>query len=182
MKQLGKRLAALKKIRYVANFKTRKMLANGIFMSKLVYLIPVWGGCEKFLIKALQIVQNKAVRLVTNRGIYTPVHTLRTQSGWLSVNQLVFFHTVVLLYKTMKNQSSTYKYRMINRDYGYQTRPCDAGLLRQGAEYKPSHGLNTQSFTFRRLTGTVIVDRNFHFSFLLPLLFFFFFSFTTFFS
>ena len=108
------------------------MLANGIFMNKLVYLIPVWGGCEKFLIKALQIVQNKAVRLVTNCGIYTPVQTLLTQSGWLSVNQLVFFHTVVLLYKTIQNQSPTYMHKMINRDYGYQTRACDAGLLRQG--------------------------------------------------
>ena len=127
------------------------MLANGIFMNKLVYLIPVWGGCEKFLIKALQIVQNKAVRLVTNRGIYTPVKTLLTQSGWLSVNQLVFFHTVVLLYKTIQNQSPTYMHKMINRDYGYQTRACDAGLLRQGAEYKPYHGLNTQSFRWRSI-------------------------------
>ena len=32
VKQLGKRLAAPKQIRYVANFKTRKMLANGIFV------------------------------------------------------------------------------------------------------------------------------------------------------
>ena len=151
VKQLGKRLAALKQIRYVADFKTRKMLTNGILMSKLVYLIPVWGGCEKFLIKALQIIQNKAARLVTNRGIYTPAQTLLTQCGWLSVNQLVFFHTVVLLYKTMQIQSPTYIYRMINREYGYHTRACDAGLLRQGANYKPSHGLNTQSFRLRSI-------------------------------
>ena len=53
VKQLGTRLNALKKISRVADFKTRKMLADGLFMSKLIYLIPLWGGCEKFLIKAL---------------------------------------------------------------------------------------------------------------------------------
>ena len=56
--QLGKRLAGLKHIRNVADFRTRRMIANGIFMSKLVYIIPVWGGCEKFLIRGLQVVQN----------------------------------------------------------------------------------------------------------------------------
>ena len=55
VKQLGTRLNALRKISKFADFKTRKMLADGLFMSKLVYLIPLWGGCDKFFIKALQI-------------------------------------------------------------------------------------------------------------------------------
>ena len=101
VKQLGTRLNALKKVSRVADFKTRKMLADGLFMSKLVYLIPLWGGCEKFLIKALQIIQNKAARSVTKLGIFTPVQTLLRQCGWLSVNQLVFYHTVILLFKTL---------------------------------------------------------------------------------
>ena len=44
VKQLGTRLNALRKISKFADFKTRKMLADGLFMSKLVYLIPLWGG------------------------------------------------------------------------------------------------------------------------------------------
>ena len=99
--QLGTRLNALKKVSKVADFKTRKMLADGLFTSKLVYLIPLWGGCEKFLIKALQIIQNKAARSVTKLGIFTPFQTLLKQCGWLSVNQLVFYHTVILLFKTL---------------------------------------------------------------------------------
>ena len=41
VKQLGIRVIALKKISRVADFKTRKMLADGLFMSKLIYLIPL---------------------------------------------------------------------------------------------------------------------------------------------
>ena len=71
--QLSTRLNALKKISGVASFKTRLMIANGIFISKLIYLMPVWAGCEKYLKKALQIIQNKAARTVTRLPFDTSV-------------------------------------------------------------------------------------------------------------
>ena len=146
IKQLGTRLNALKKISKVADFKTRKMLADGLFMSKLVYLIPLWGGCESYLIKALQIIQNKAARSVTKLGIFTPVRTLLNHCGWLSVNQLVFYHTVVLLYKTLQNKSPEFLYNMAGREFNYKTRAKDAGKLRHGADYIPDQGLNWKSY------------------------------------
>ena len=48
------------------------MIADGLFMSKLIYLSPLWGGCEKFLLEALQVTQNKVAGLVTDRALYTP--------------------------------------------------------------------------------------------------------------
>ena len=45
IRSLNTRLGALKKIRKIASFKNRKMIAEGIFMSKLSYLILLWGGC-----------------------------------------------------------------------------------------------------------------------------------------
>ena len=151
VKKLGTRLNALKQIGKVADFKTRKMFADGLFMSKLIYLIPLWGGCEKFLIKALQILQNKAARSVTRLGIYTPVKTLLNQCGWLSVHQLVFFHTVVLLYKTLQSGSPEYLFSMTGRDYIYKTRAKDAGKLRIVPEYKLDHDLNLKSFRWRSI-------------------------------
>ena len=81
VKSLTTRLSALKKIGKVASFKTRKMLADGIFISKLSYLISLWGGCEKYLIQALQVIQNKAARVVTKLDWYTPTHVLLSQCG-----------------------------------------------------------------------------------------------------
>ena len=151
LKKLGTRLNALKQMGKVADFKTRKMLANGLFMSKLVYLMPLWGGCDKFLIKALQIVQNKAARSVTKLGIFTPVRTLLKQCGWLSVNQLVFFHTVVLLYKTLQNQSPEYLLSMAGTEYNYKSRAKDAGKLRVVAGYKIDSDLNIKSYRWRSI-------------------------------
>ena len=48
VRSLSTRLSALKMIGKVAPFKTRKMLADGIFISKLTYLISLWGGLENF--------------------------------------------------------------------------------------------------------------------------------------
>ena len=43
MKSLNTRLGAIKKINNLATFKNRKSIAEGIFMSKLSYLIALWA-------------------------------------------------------------------------------------------------------------------------------------------
>ena len=51
IKQLTSRLNALRMISGAANFKTRLMIANGIFSSKLIFQISLWGGTEDYLLK-----------------------------------------------------------------------------------------------------------------------------------
>ena len=71
---INKRVGAIKKISSTASFKTRKMIANGIYISKLIYLMAVWMGCDDYLIKALQASMNKVARLVkwySNRRLWT---------------------------------------------------------------------------------------------------------------
>ena len=65
MKSLNLRLRAVKKIRYLTTFKNRKMIAEGISMSKVSYLITLWGGCNIDLQKFLPTLQNKAAQAVT---------------------------------------------------------------------------------------------------------------------
>ena len=101
IKQLTSRLNALRFISRVASFKVGLMVANCIFCSKLIFQISLWGGTEDYLLRSLQIIQNKAARSVARRDKYTPTGELLRQCGWLSVRQLVFFHSVVLIYKTI---------------------------------------------------------------------------------
>ena len=62
---LTSRVIALSKLCRIADFKTRKLIANGIFMSNLTSIIQLWSGCSEFLLTFLQIIQNRAARLVT---------------------------------------------------------------------------------------------------------------------
>ena len=74
---------------------------------------------------SLQIVQNKAARLVTKRGKMTPIKTLLNECGWLSVAQLGVYHSLVLVFKILETQSPQYLFNKLSGTQGetyYKTR------------------------------------------------------------
>ena len=113
VKCLNQRVGAIRKISNTSSFKTRKLIANGIFISKLIYLMPAWIGCEEYLVDALQVCQNKAARLVTKMDRFTSTKDLLKQCGWLSVKQLMIYHSLVLLHKVFQNRKPVYLYQKI---------------------------------------------------------------------
>ena len=52
------------------------MVGNACFMSVIVYMVSIWGGTEKYVIRAVQVMQNRAARCITKLGWYTPTKTL----------------------------------------------------------------------------------------------------------
>ena len=79
-------------------------------MSKLSYLIPLWAGCEAYLMQALQKIQNKAARVVTRSALTTAGHL--SQCGWLSVHQVAIYQTCI-----MASRSPEYLFNMFTTDY-----------------------------------------------------------------
>ena len=147
MRSLSTRLGALKLLGRVASFKNRKMIADGILISKLSYLIALWGGCSSYLMKSLQIIQNKAARVVTKLDWSTPTKDLLKQCGWLSVNQLAVYHSVLMVHKVMQTKSPAYLYSMFNSQYRYRTRQCDSGIIKNMT--CPHLTLSSKSFKYQ---------------------------------
>ena len=112
------------------------MIGNGIFMSKLIYLIPLWGGSAKYLLNSLQKAQNRAARAVTRLDWYTPAAVLLKQCGWLSVHQLVVYHSVVLVYKIIMTESPKYLHSMFTAKYNYKTKHSQDGLLKHTGRFR----------------------------------------------
>ena len=131
----------------VASFQNRKMIADGILISKLSYLIALWGGCSSYLMKSLQIIQNKAARVVTKLDWSTPTKDLLHQCGWLSVHQLAVYHSVLLVYKVMQTESPSYLYTMFNSKYQHRTRQADSGVIKHIS--CPHLTLTSQSFRYQ---------------------------------
>ena len=138
------------------------MIANGIFMSKLIYLMPVWAGCEDYLTKALQVIQNKVARSVTKRNIFTPTKTLMKECGWLTVKQLMVYHSLVQMQKTIQSQTPEYLYTRVStqlsllealdtrrRSYYYETRQHASGRLRQLPGTEARLDLSERSWCWR---------------------------------
>ena len=110
LSSLSKRVGALKSIAKVSNFKTRRSVCSSLVISRILYLLPLFGGAPNYMLDALQIKQNEAMRLVTKRkwgerGKLLSTRELLKQCNFLSVRQMVYYHSVALVHKTLKNEA-----------------------------------------------------------------------------
>ena len=147
LSSLNSRIGALKSLGKVASFKTRKLTADGIFMSKLTYLIELWGGCAEYLLDSLQKTQNRAARAVTRLDWFTPSRELLNQCGWLSVRQLVVYHSVMLVFKIIKAESPRNIHSMFSIKYNYPTKLAKTGMIRHTKDLRLD--LSERSFRWR---------------------------------
>ena len=108
IKSLTTRLNTFKKLAVNANFKTRLMVANSCFMSIIIYMVSVWGGTEDYIVKAVQVMQNKSARSVTKQSWFTPAKRLLLQCNWLSIKQLIFFHTALQVWRVNDSKCPDY--------------------------------------------------------------------------
>ena len=130
--QLIGRINGLKKVCVNANFKTRLMVANGLVMSKLSYLIILWGGAQQYLVRALQVQQLMAARIVCGSSSWRwSRRQLLTKVGWLSVKQLIFYHTVLQAHKTLSTGRPLSMYLSLSVEFPRETRSATSGQIRQ---------------------------------------------------
>ena len=116
LERLGKRLTGLQNLRNIIPYHLRKRITEGMFTSILVYCLPVFGGCDKFEMEALQIMQNKAARLVTHAQQSTSRVDIFSQVGWLTVNQLVVYHSALSTFRIRQAQEPEYLHDVMSRD------------------------------------------------------------------
>ena len=137
MKQLTGRINGLRRVCFNASFQTKLKVANGVVMSKLSYLITLWGGAQQYLLSALQVQQMTAARAVCGfRGWGWSRKRLLDKVGWLSVRQLIFYHTTLQTIKTINTGKPMDLYQAITSDYPYQTRSATSGQIRQDETLK----------------------------------------------
>ena len=146
---LTSRINALNKVASYSSFKNRKMIANGVVMSHITYLIQLYGGCSEYLLSALQVLQNRAARVVTKLDWYTPTETLLLQCGWLSIRQMIQYHSILLLFKTKMSRKPVYMYSQISHTFQKDTRLSTMGGIKDIRRFKSTRA--NQSFLPRTI-------------------------------
>ena len=148
IRQLTGRINGLKQIARSSTFSTRLMIANGAIMSKLVYLITVWGGASQYLMKALQVKQLTAARTVCGFNSWGwSRRRLLKKVGWMSLRQLVFYHTVLQAFKTMTTGLPKPLHASLPTDHPYHTRNAAVGNIRFNETFT-----STNTFKYRAMT------------------------------
>ena len=125
---LSKRVGMLRKIRKFIPTNNFSQIVGGMFTSKLVYAMSLWGGLwdipgtfdtgtrtsiTKADMKRLQVLQNKVMRLETSLDYKTPTSELLNRTKKLSVHQLVAYTTAVQVYNIYRNQEPRYHYNRL---------------------------------------------------------------------
>ena len=149
VRQLTSRINGLTMITSKADFNTKLMVANGLVMSKVCYLIQLWGGCEGYLLHSLQVQLNKAARLVTGFSCFTSTRKLMERCGWLTVKQLVVFQTTLMVHKTLISGRPHYMTSRLSSDYTYRTRQHSTGSIRMDETFRYKSDLPQHSFRYR---------------------------------
>ena len=70
-------------------------------MSRLVYLMPMWGSSTRNYIRKAQTLWNKTARWTSGLRRRTRTTKLMKYNDWLSVQEMITLHTTVLMWKTI---------------------------------------------------------------------------------
>ena len=87
-----------------------------MFNSILVYCLPLFGGCNIGDMKKLQVLQNRAAQVVTRMPPRSSRAALFGKLKWLTVNQLVVYHTLLSVFKTRQSGEPEYLAQFLNND------------------------------------------------------------------
>ena len=114
--KLSQRLCGLMHLKSVCPLNIRKIIAEGLFNSVLLYCLPLFGGLEKKHIKELQTLQNKAARLVCNLPPRSSRQELFKRLDWMSIHQLICYHTLIVIFKIRLHKDPPSLAKLVCRD------------------------------------------------------------------
>ena len=117
------------------------MIANGAVNSKLVYHITLWGNAQHYLLQALQRQQLVAAGTVCGPQAWRGKRKILHKVGWMSVRQLVEYHTTLQAHKTVTTGLPRPLHASLTITHPYRTRSVTSGNIRVRD--------NTSTSTFR---------------------------------
>ena len=107
------------------------------------------GGSEGYWLHTLQVLLNKAARLVTGFSCFTSTKRLMDACGWLSVKQLVMYQTTVMVHKTFQTRKPYYLHERLSIEHSYRTRQETSGCIRQDQSFRYKSDIPRKSFRCR---------------------------------
>ena len=150
-KQLSQRVGMLKKLVKMAPIPKFRMLCQGIFYSKVLYCLQVYGNTWGFGYdegskrsagftlgdaRKLQVLQNSICRMMTGLSKDTSTKDLMEASGELSIHQLTAYHTLLTVHKTKTSGKPEYlnkrlQFTQADENFVHSTRQLNMIYVKQ---------------------------------------------------
>ena len=105
--KVNQRLDLLHRIKHLLPYNARLLYYNGLVLPTFDYADLVWGNKDNaVLMNNLQVLQNKAGKLVLNKPLYSSATDALSQLGWLNLSQRRHFHRCLYVYKCVNGITS----------------------------------------------------------------------------
>ena len=128
---LRKQLEVLAHLSLIIPQSSRKILAEGLVLSQMKYLLPLWGGTVSKYQKKIQVVINKVARSVTGRGRRASSRKLLLETGWLSGRELAKYFSLTEIVVHLKTLQYMYCKLKLGKNLFVTHPPGRTQLMRQ---------------------------------------------------
>ena len=105
---LSSAVCQINRVRHLFSKDMLSNILNSLVFSKLFYCSTVWSGTSKENIQKLQLTQNFAARILTNKRKSDEISPVLNDLGWLSIDKLLCLYDVTMVYKCIHNLTPTY--------------------------------------------------------------------------
>ena len=97
-----KQLGALSKLRNTLSQKAKLKIANSLIISKLSYIVCLWGNTTTSQLRKAQVCINLAARFVLGANRTTSQKKLMEDCNWLTATELTEYHSLIQLWKVVR--------------------------------------------------------------------------------
>ena len=126
------------------------MFYNSYILPHIDYCINIYGHASETNINKIQVLQNRAARLILQADWYTHGQDMLNELCWMNVKQRLFYHTGLLMYKVMHNIAPSYLKIFSERETRYSLRSEGNDILNVP---QPHSNMCKQSFLYH---GSVV--------------------------
>ena len=148
IRKINSKLAALGRASRYLDTKLLLTLYKALILPHLDYCDIVWDSCSKKYKSKLQILQNRALRMIFRRDRNTPTTELHRMGGLRSLQERRKFHMGIFMFRATNNTLPTYisdKFISANRVHEHATRSASTRSLHIPYA-RTNYGKNSISF------------------------------------
>ena len=113
---LHKQLGALQHLGNKIPMRCRKLIATGYIMSRVCNLMQLWGSTTDNYVRKMQTLWNKVARWTTGMPRRTRVKDLMTANDWMTVRDMISYHSLVLMWKMINLGKPRHISRLVRTD------------------------------------------------------------------
>lgn len=174
--KINKNLGLLRRIKHLLPKQARLLFYNSLVLPIFDYADVIWGDKDNVvLMNELQVLQNKAAKIILNRPLHSSASDALSTLKWLNLKQRRMYHRCIYIYKCINNLTDhSLDIVKCSEIHSYNTRNKDALRLpkvkrkwgKQRTNYKAIKDWNNLDSEIRNAQTLAIFKKNLYFKIL----------------